>query len=119
MNCQTVIPDLSIQIKSNEIQHLGSKMANVLVAVLYGKVAKVLGFSRLSLRKWNFFTQRSILYPACSLMYQSIPSTNIPPSLGKPPGNFSEVVKSAAPGQKFSCKSTTPGAKNTYPRGVF
>ena len=36
-------------------------------------------------------------------MYQSIPSTNIPP--GQTSGKFLEVVESPATGQKFSAKA--------------
>ena len=42
------------------------------------------------------------------LVYQSIPSTNIPPGLT--PGEFFKVVKLPAPGGKF-CEITAPGQK--------
>ena len=52
------------------------------------------------------------------VMHQSIPSANTPPPPSKPPGTFLRWSK-PCPGAKFSCKSTAPGAKNTYLRGVF
>ena len=51
----------------------------------------------------------------CGFMYQSIPSANIPPSPGTPPGNFFEVVKSPAPGQNFCAKAQPMGQKAPTP----
>ena len=49
-------------------------------------------------------------------MHQSFPSANIPQT--NPWGIFLRWPK-ALPGAKFSCKSTGPGANNTYPREYF
>ena len=50
-------------------------------------------------------------------MHQSIPSANI--RLGKPLGNFFEVVKSPAPGQNFPAKARPPGIKTPTPGEYF
>ena len=47
-------------------------------------------------------------YSTAVLMYQSIPSTNIPPGLT--PGNFFKVAKFPAPDRKF-LRNYGPGAK--------
>ena len=49
-------------------------------------------------------------------MHLSIPSANVPP--GHTLGDFSEVVKSPAPGQNFCAKARPPGEKSAYVRRI-
>ena len=53
------------------------------------------------------------------IIFQSIPSTNIPLPLAKPPGNFLEVVKAMPHGENFSAKHGPQGKIAPTPGEYF
>ena len=94
-------------------------MANVLVAVLYGKVAKVLGFSYVCLYVSGIFYTAIYSLP---YMFTNVPINSKhehSPLPGKTPGEFFEVVKSPARGKNFLAKARPPGQKTPTPGSIL